>query len=195
MEWSLYTSVHKTTYIMRFLVLSLLLVTTFSTHLKAQEVEWITLNEAEERMKKEPRKVLVDVYTSWCGPCKMMDQNTFKNPQIVEYINKNYYAIKFNAESPEEVTFRGTTYKNEGYDPSKSGRNATHDLARAIAPVNGRIAYPTVVYMDENFGILAPVQGYHTPQQIEPILRYISEADFRNVTFEEYQKSFQPTIR
>ncbi len=64
MEWSLWASVHKTTYIMRFLLLSLLLVATLSTHLKAQEVEWITLNEAEERMKKEPRKVLVDVYTS-----------------------------------------------------------------------------------------------------------------------------------
>lgn len=166
-----------------------------SLNLNAQQIDWISLNEAEKRMQKEPRKVLVDVYTSWCGPCKMMEQNTFKNPQIVEYINKNYYAVKFNAESPDELTFRGTTYKNEGYDPNKTGRNSTHDLARAIAPVSGRIAYPTVVYMDENFKILAPVQGYHTPQQIEPILKYIAESDYTSTSFDDFKKGFQNTIK
>lgn len=159
------------------------------------KVNWISLNEAEAKMAEEPRKILVDVYTSWCGPCRMMDQNTFQNPKVVEYINENYYAIKFDAESPDEVEFRGTTYKNEGFDPNKRGRNSTHDLARAIAPVNGRIAYPTVVYMDEDFKILAPVQGYRTPQQIEPILRYIAEEDYGSVGFEDYKTTFTPKFK
>lgn len=178
----------------RLILLSLLF---FPIALMSQDVKvnWISLDEAEAKMAKEPRKVLVDVYTSWCGPCRMMDQNTFQNPKVVEYINKNYYAIKFDAESPDEVEFRGTTYKNEGFDPNKRGRNSTHDLARAIAPVNGRIAYPTVVYMDEDFKILAPVQGYHTPQQIEPILRYIAEEDYSGVSFDDYKASFSPQFK
>lgn len=162
---------------------------------QAQKINWLTLSEAESQMAKEPRKVLVDVYTTWCGPCRMMDQNTFQDPKVVEYINKNYYAIKFDAESPETINFKGTEYKNEGHDPNKRGRNATHDLARAIAPVNGRIAYPTVVYMDENFKILAPVQGYHTPQQIEPILKFIAEGDYQDQSFEDYKASFTATFK
>ena len=84
----------------------------FVTVAQSNKVEWLTLNQAEERMAKEPRKVLVDVYTTWCGPCKMLDQNTFQNPQVVEYINKHYYAVKINAEGPDPITFRGTVYKN-----------------------------------------------------------------------------------
>lgn len=180
--------------IYRFLTL-LLLFSAIAAFSQTNTVNWVTLQEAEAKMTKEPRKVLVDVYTTWCGPCRMMDQNTFQNPKVVEYINKNYYAVKINAESPDPIEFRGTTYSNSGFDPNKKGRNSTHDIARAIAPVDGRIAYPTIVYMDENFGILAPVQGYHTPQQIEPILRYIAEEDYSATSFEQYKASFVPKFK
>lgn len=156
------------------------------------EIDWITWNEVEAKMEKEPRKVLVDVYTDWCGPCKMMNNTTFKDPVVVKYINENYYAIKFNAEGPQEITFKGTTYKNTDYDPARaSSRNATHDLTRAIAPVNGRIAYPTIVYLDENFGILSPVQGFYQPQQIMPILTYFGDDIYKSKTWEDYSKGMQ----
>jgi thioredoxin-related protein len=150
------------------------------------EINWITWSEVEAKMEKEPRKVLVDVYTNWCGPCKIMNKTTFQDPETVAYINKHYYAIKFNAESPDEINFKGNVYKNEGYDPNRSGRNSTHDLTKAIAPANGRIAYPTIVYMDENFQILAPVQGLQRPEQIMPILSFFGEDIYKEKTWEEY---------
>lgn len=156
---------------------------------KSSGINWITWDEVEAKMEKEPRKVMVDVYTDWCGPCKMMNNTTFSDPQVIEYINQNYYAIKFNAEGPDEVTFRGTTYKNETYDANRAGRNGTHDLTRAIAPVNGRIAYPTIVYMNEDFGILAPVQGFFQPEQIMPYLSYFGDNIYKEKTWEEYTKA------
>ena len=156
---------------------------------KSEGINWITWNEVEAKMEKEPRKVLVDVYTQWCGPCKMMNKTTFSDPNVVKFINENYYAIKFDAEGPQPVTFKGTTYENATYDPAKTGRNGTHDLTRAIAPVNGRIAYPTIVYMDENFGILSPVQGFQKPEQIMPILKFFGEDAYKEQTWEEYTKA------
>ncbi len=69
------------------LLLSLLLVGSLS---QAQEIEWMTMNEALEAQKEDPKKIFMDVYTTWCGPCKLMDRNTFKNPQVISFINDNY---------------------------------------------------------------------------------------------------------
>lgn len=153
------------------------------------DINWLSLEEVEKRMEKEPRKVMIDVYTEWCGPCKIMNRTTFKDPKVVNYLNEHYYAVKFNAEGPDAVTFLGQTYTNEGYDPNRRGRNSTHDLTRAIAPVNGRIAYPTIVYLDEDFNLLTPVQGLQRPAQILPILSFFAEDAYKEQTWEEYQQS------
>lgn len=153
------------------------------------EINWVEMNEVEALMKKEPKKVLVDVYTSWCGPCKMMNKTTFSDPDVVKYINEHYYAIKFDAEGEETITFQGKEFRNENFDPAKTrGRNSTHDLTRAIAPVNGRIAYPTIVYMNEEFQILSPVQGFQKPEQIMPILSYFGEDIYQQMEWQEYVK-------
>ena len=58
--------------------LLILLLVTFST-IVAQDhkINWLSIEEVEVLQQKEPRKVLMDVYTTWCGPCKMMMKNTF----------------------------------------------------------------------------------------------------------------------
>jgi thioredoxin-related protein len=151
------------------------------------EIDWKNFEQVEKLMEKEPRKVLIDVYTSWCGPCKMMNNTTFKDPDVVKYINKHYYAIKFDAEGEKSVSFQGQEFNNEDYDPSRAtGRNSTHELTKVIAPVNGRIAYPTIVYMDEDFKILSPVQGMYRPEQIMPILSFFGENIYQSKSWEEY---------
>ncbi len=152
-------------------------------------VNWISLDEAQKRMVKEPRKVLIDVYTDWCGPCKIMNSTTFEDPETVKYINKYYYAVKFNAEGNEVISFKGSTFKNNEFDASRvGGRNGTHELTKAIAPVNGKIAYPTIVYMDESFQILSPVQGLYNPQQIKPVLTYFGENIYKSKSWQEYSQ-------
>ena len=47
----------------------------------------------------------MDVYTNWCGPSKLLDKNTFQNPDVSRYISEHFYAVKFNAEGTEEITF------------------------------------------------------------------------------------------
>jgi len=157
-------------------------------------IAWMTIEEAMAAQKKQPRKIMIDVYTSWCGPCNMMMANTFTNADVIAYINANYYAVKFDAESQPPVQFRGTTYSNPSYRPGVTGRNGTHEFSRAL----GVNAYPTLVYLDEKGEIIAPISGYRTPQQLEMHLRFFKEKWTRSTTqteWDAYQKTFVPTFR
>lgn len=160
-----------------------------------QKVNWMTVEEALAAQKREPRKILIDVYTNWCGPCKMMDKNTFTNPDVISYINKHYYAVKFNAESPDPVVFKGKTYTNPNFDPNRQGRNGVNEFSSAL----GVRAYPTLVYLDEQLNLLAPVSGYRTPQQLELYLKFFAQNDHKKVTTQEqwdaYQANFKPAFK
>ena len=63
----------------------------------SQQVNWIGFEEAFELQKKVPKPIIVDFYTVWCGPCKLLDRYTFSNKDVAEYLNEYYYAVKFNA--------------------------------------------------------------------------------------------------
>lgn len=156
-----------------------------------QKVHWTTLEEAQAAARKDGKPLIIDVYTQWCGPCRMLSSNTFMDDRTADYINTHFHAVKFDAEGGDTVTYNGKAYGNPTYDPELKGmRNGTHDLTMAIAPVSGRVAYPTVVYMDKNGNVLAPVQGYLTPEQIEPVLIYFGEGLNGKEEFPEFHKAF-----
>ena len=91
-------------------------------------IRWMSMNEALEAQKETPKKILMDVYTSWCGPCKLLDKNTFGNKDVIKYVNKNYYPVKFNAEGTESVTYQDFTYTNPNYQEGRKGRKEPHTL-------------------------------------------------------------------
>ena len=130
--------------------------------LKEGGIKWITLEEAQKLTKKEPKKIIMDVYTHWCGPCKMLDRTTFADPKVIEHINTNYYAVKFNAESPDPVTFKGKEYANPDHIPNRRGRNSPHQLTRAM----GVRGYPTLMVFDAKLNVLKNIVGFKQPKQL-----------------------------
>lgn len=151
---------------------------------KETGIKWMTWTEAHAKMKKQPKKVWVDVYTDWCGWCKVMDKKTFSDPQVIKYMNDNFYAVKFNSERDDSIKFRDKVYiiKPE---------NRVNDLA--IELMRGQLSYPTNVILEENFQNPIPVAGYQTVPQIEMVMRYLGENHYKTVKWEDYQKSFVGT--
>jgi len=161
----------------------------------AQEINWVTFEEAVALQKKIPKKIMMDVYTNWCGPCKMLDINTFKNKDVVAYVNKNYYAVKFNAEGNSEVAYKDKLFKNPGYDPEKaSRRNSSHEFTRFLQVR----AYPTIAFFDEELKLIAPITGYQRPQQLELYLKLFKDDGYKKMTSQEqfnaYYKAFKPAF-
>lgn len=175
--------------------ISLLFFVLFSFAGISQQINWMTMEQAIEAQKKKPKKIFMDAYTVWCGPCKMLERSTFSNKDFVEYINKNYYAVKFNAEGNEVVKYNGQTYKNSGYDPSRATtRNYPHDFAQALEIRS----YPTMMIFDEKAAPLTPLTGYMTAKQLEPILKLFSDDTYKKINtqqeYEAYMKDFKSTF-
>lgn len=159
----------------------------------AQEINWVSLEQAVELQKKNPKKIIMDAYTSWCGPCKLLDRNTFKNKDVASYINKHYYAVKFNAEGNEKINFKGKEFGNPNYNPAKANkRNSSHELSSYFSIRS----YPTLLFLDENAEFLSPVIGYKTPQQLELYLKLFKNDEHVEMStqdkFNEYFKAFKP---
>ena len=155
------------------------------------EIRWMSMNEALEAQKKVPKKIIMDVYTSWCGPCKLLDKNTFGNKDVIKFVNNYYYPVKFNAEGTESITYQDFTYTNPNYQEGRKGRNSQHLLANALK-ISG---YPTIVFFKENGDLIQPIVGYKTPEQIEIFLKMIANDDYLKLTtgeaWQEYQKNFK----
>ena len=153
-------------------------------------VHWYTFSEAVALQKKAPKPIMVDVYTSWCGPCKMMSANTFGNEIIAKYLNENFYPVKFNAETRDSVSFNGLVFKNK--NPEGTQR-PVHDFATSI--LDGKLMYPSIVFLNEEIKRIQIVTGYYKPDQFEPILKYFGSGKYKDTQFEDYKKNFVPEIK
>jgi len=139
-------------------------------------------------LTENPKKLFIDVYTDWCGWCKKMDKETFEHPEIAKILNGGYYPVKFDAESKESIEFGGKTFINEG------GRSRNpHQLA--VALLQGQMSYPSVAYMTEDLQLITAIPGYFTPEQIEPILIFFANDEYKTKKWEEFQASFQSRLK
>jgi len=136
-----------------------------------EKVKWMTIEEALAKNAKEPRKIIIDFYTDWCGWCKRMEKNTFNHPQIAKYINKNFYPVKFDAEGSESVMYKDLEYKST--KSKRPGRIAgTHEFAYYMANNKGRMGYPTIVFLDGESNKITYVPSYLSPTDLDGILKF-----------------------
>lgn len=172
-----------------YILAPLLLLLSFSALAqKDSKIEWISIEEAFAKTSKNPKKIIIDVYTDWCGWCKRMDATTFSDPTIAAYITEHFYAVKLDAERTDTVTVGNQTFVNENPERKRNPHNM------AIALMQGKMSYPTIVYLDETFNIIQAVPGYQTPETIEPILHFLNEDNYKEIPWEDYQKSFKSKL-
>ncbi len=167
---------------MKKLLLTLAIISTFG-FCNAQKINWMTFEEAVKLNETAPKKIFIDVYTDWCGWCKKMDQTTFQNAEVIEQMNENYYAVKFDAECNDTIVFAGYTFVNEG---GVNGRRGTHQLAAAL--LQGKMSYPSYVFMNEKNQLLTVAPGYMEAKDFMPVLSYFSTNAYLNQTFKDYIK-------
>jgi thioredoxin 1 len=95
-------------------------------------------SEALKKAKQEKKPIFLDVYATWCGPCKLLKARTFPNEKVGEFYNANFINVAVDGE------------KGEGLE-----------LARKYK-VRG---YPALLFIDSEGKVIAQTAGYRNPKQ------------------------------
>ena len=170
----------------------LLFFTTFlslcqSQKLSAQQVNWLSIEQAESKQKQAPKKIMIDVYTKWCTACKSIDNAAATQPQTARFINDYYYAAKLDAEHPTPLTFKGKTYKY--VTQSGVGFN---ELAAEL--LKGQLQYPTLVFFDENANFIQAIQ-YKSPEQFNMVVMYFGQDHYKTMPWAKFEKMYTPSAK
>jgi thioredoxin-related protein len=163
---------------------ALLLLLSLAAITNAQEkIQWMSIEEAYALTLTEstPKKIFIDVYTDWCGWCKRMDKATFQNPEVAAYMNEHYYNVKFDAEQKESIEILGNTFE---FVPQ--GNRGYHELAAAL--LNGKMSYPTVIFMNGKFEMLSPVPGYQEAGPFMDIAKYFGDNIYTEKSWQDYSQ-------
>lgn len=171
-----------------FFALCLTVILISSQHTSTMEptpaevkIEWMSWEEAIERMATEPKKIFVDVYTDWCGWCKRMDASTFVDPEVVAIMNEHFYAVKLDAEQRADIQYDNHTFVYR----ANAGRRGVHELAAAL--LDNRMSYPSFVYLDEAQKRISISPGYKDAKMMEVELRFIGADHFKTTSFQDFQ--------
>ncbi|MEO0778402.1 MAG: DUF255 domain-containing protein [Bacteroidota bacterium] len=150
-----------------------------------EQIRWLSWEDAMQLHQQDPRKVLVNIYKTQCSWCSYMDRTTYRETHLIDYINKNFYAVKLNAEQREPIEFRDRTYKYV-----RSDGRGYHELAATMT--SGGLGTPGIVFLDESLEVIQPITGYKDPDSFEKIITYFGENQYLNTPWDIYRSSYIP---
>jgi len=148
----------------------------------AEHLQWMSLSEATASLQKEKRPVLIDLYTDWCGWCKVMDKKTYSNKHVIQYVQDKFYPVRVNAESRETLMWAGKSYN---FNPNYKSNEF------AIYVTQGRLEFPTTVIIPADGSEPQAIPGYLETKDFELIVKYFGEGGYNKIPFNEFQKSFK----
>ncbi|SHG56116.1 thioredoxin family protein [Flavobacterium defluvii] len=130
-----------------------------------------TFEEIDSLQQIQRRKIIVFIHTNWCQFCQRMKTTTFKNQEIIEKLNSNFYFIDFNAEEKRDITFHNQTFK---YKPSGSNVGV-HELALQLGTINNQIVYPVLCVLNEQNEIIFQYSNYLSPKDFKVLLENLEK--------------------
>jgi len=139
-----------------------------------KKLPWLAFDAATEKAKKENKHLIVDVYTTWCGWCKVMDRQTYGNKEVAEYLTENFVLAKVNGESSAELHYKGEAMSEKTF-------------ARKV----GVTGFPTTYFLKPDADIIGGAPGYIPPDNFMIYAKYVSTRWYEKGTPQEYMKATQ----
>ncbi len=132
-------------------------------------ISWKSFNEGVSLARESNKKIVVDVYTDWCSWCKKMDSEVYTNPEVIKTLNRDFVAIKLNAESADPVEYNGKTFTQAQF-----------------AQELGVTGYPTILFFDSHASPITSLSGYSPAPRFQKVLEYVGQEQYKKVSFQQF---------
>ena len=140
----------------------------------SHKLDWLQFDAAAALAAKQNKHMIVDVYTNWCGWCKVMDKQTYGDPEVAGYLTKNFILAKVNGESASKVVWKGKEMTERQF-------------AREV----GVTGYPATFFMKPNSELLGGVPGFIKSPDFMIYSRYVATKWYEKGKIQEYVDSLR----
>ncbi len=153
-------------------------------------VKKYSISEVEQLQKKNPKKVLVNLSSSFCNTGRVMSLTTFIDTSVAAYINKNFYVVDFDVTTSDTIIFKG-----EKHYKVLVNNFPMHSLSLKLS--NNRFTMPTLCILDEKLNTIEALNFYQSPERLKPVLKFYGSniyktKSFADFTTEETNKNTSP---
>lgn len=124
---------------------------------ESSQIAWVGYEDGIEQIKNEDKKGFLHFYTSWCTYCKVMNEKTFTDENVIRYLNENFVPIYINAEKD-----------------------------KAVARTHGANKFPFNIFLDETGTAIGNRPGYLPPDVLMDMLAYVQTDAYKTITFSAF---------
>lgn len=129
-----------------------------------------TFSELENWQKKDPKPIVIHIYTDWCMICKIESFNLNKDKELVAMMNEHFYFINFEAEKTKEKI----RFQDHEFNYLSNGSSGIHELVLALSKNKNQPVYPLWVFLDKYQNLVYYHEGQITPLKMKQKLLEIS---------------------
>ena len=124
----------------------------------ADTIKWDSYESGISKAKEKKKKIFLHFYADWCKYCKIMDQKTFTNQPVINYLNSNFVAIRVNSDKEKKVAQQ---YRVRG------------------VPANW--------FISEDNEVIGNRPGYITPEDMIVFLKFINTESYKTMTLNKFK--------
>ncbi|MDX2302353.1 MAG: thioredoxin family protein [Microscillaceae bacterium] len=140
----------------RIFFIFLLLILQGGFQAKSQGLGWTSWEHLNDSLRKAKKPLLIFIHTDWCKYCRMQENSTFTDAELIRVLNQDFYCLQLDAETTDEIIFLGKKYT---FQTSGAG-TGHHSLAQTLGKEQGKLSFPTTVLLNKNLQIVCHLPGF-----------------------------------